>query len=81
MSGISIRLVLFIFGILSDSEDISRMMLLFLVRSRLDYYNSLFRSLSALDLNRLQCAQNSLSRTVANTAKYWHITPVTKGLH
>ena len=31
-----------------------------LVGSRLDYCNSLFRSLSALDLRRLQCVQNSL---------------------
>ena len=51
-----------------------------LVKSRLDYCNSLFRSLSALDLRRLQCVQNSLARIVANT-KYSHITPVRKSLH
>ena len=33
-----------------------------LVGSRLDYFNSLFRSLSALDLRKLQCVQNSLAR-------------------
>ena len=36
-----------------------------LVRSRLDYCNSLFRGLSALDLRKLQCIQNSLARIVA----------------
>ena len=52
-----------------------------LVGSRLDYCNSLFRSLSALDLYKLQCVQNSLSRIVTNTTKYSHITPVRKILH
>ena len=52
-----------------------------LVGSRLDYCNSLFRSLSALDLRRLQCVQNSLARIVANTTKYSHVTPVRKSLH
>ena len=49
--------------------------------SRLDYYNSLFRSLLALDLHKLQCFQNSLARIVTNTTKYSHITPVRKTLH
>ena len=52
-----------------------------LVRSRFDYCNSLFRSLSALDLRKLQCVQNSLARIVTNTTKYSHITPVRKILH
>ena len=52
-----------------------------LVGSRLDYCNSLFRSLSALDLRRLQCVHNSLARIVANTTKYSHITPVRKSVH
>ena len=33
-----------------------------LVGSRLGYCNSLFRSLSALDLRKLQCVQTSLAR-------------------
>ena len=41
-----------------------------LVGSRLDYCNSLFRGLSALDLHKLQCVQNSLARIIANTTKY-----------
>ena len=52
-----------------------------LVGSRLDYCNSLFRSLSALDLCKLQCVQNNLARIVTNTTKYSHITPVRKILH
>ena len=52
-----------------------------LVGSRLDYCNSLFKSLSALDLRKLQCVQNSLARIVTNTTKYSHITPVRKILH
>ena len=52
-----------------------------LVGSRLDYCNSLFISLSALDLCKLQCVQNSLARIVNNTTKYSHITPVRKILH
>ena len=51
------------------------------VGSRLDYCNSLFRGLSAMDLRKLQCVQNSLARIVANTTKYSHITPVRKALH
>ena len=52
-----------------------------LVGSRLEYCNSLFRSLSALDLRKLICVQNSLARIVTNTTKYLHITPVRKTLH
>ena len=52
-----------------------------LVGSRLDYCNSLFRGLLALDMHKLQCVQNSFARIVANTTKYSHITPVRKALH
>ena len=45
------------------------------VHSKLDYCNS--KTL----INRLQYIQNSLARTVANTPKYSHITPVIKSLH
>ena len=52
-----------------------------LVGSHLDYCNSQFRGLSALDLQKHQCVQNSLATIVAITTKYSHITPVTKALH
>ena len=52
-----------------------------LVGSHLDYCNSLFRSVSAIDICSLQCVQNSRARIVANITKYSHITPVRKTLH
>ena len=54
-----------------------------LVSSRLDYCNSLLRSLSGRDLKKLQCVQNSLVRIVTRMPKYSraHITPVLKSLH
>ena len=52
-----------------------------LVSSRLDYCNSLFRSLSTRELHRLQCLQNSIARIVARSTKFSHITPVLRDLH
>lgn len=54
-----------------------------LVSSRLDYCNSLLRSLSCRDLNKLQCVQNSLARIVTRMSKFSraHMTPVLKSLH
>ena len=52
-----------------------------LVSSRLDYCNSLFRSLSKFNLCKLQCIQNSAARIVSNTSRYTSITPVLKKLH
>ena len=51
------------------------------VSSRLDYCNSLFRSLSKFNLNRLQSIQNSAARIVTNSNKYTRITPVLRKLH
>ena len=39
-----------------------------LVSSRLDYCNSLFRSLSKFNLCKLECIQNSAARIVSNTS-------------
>ena len=52
-----------------------------LVSSRLDYCNSLFRSLSKFNLCKLQCIQNSAARIVSNTSRYTSITPGLKKLH
>ena len=52
-----------------------------LVSSRLDYCNSLFRSLSKFNLYKLQCIQNSATRIVQNTSRCTSITPVLKKLH
>ena len=51
------------------------------VSSRLDYCNSLFRSLSKFNLHRLQSIQNSAARIVTNSSKYTRITPVLRKLH
>ena len=52
-----------------------------LVSSRLDYCNSLFRSLVKFNLHKLQCIQNSAARIVSDTSRYTSITPVLKKLH
>ena len=52
-----------------------------LVSSRLDYYNSLFLSLTDFELSRLQLVQNSLCRVVTHSSKFSHITPQLKKLH
>ena len=52
-----------------------------LVSSRLDYCNSLFRSLSKFILHKLQCIQKSAARIVSNSSSYTSITPVLKKLH
>ena len=51
------------------------------VSSRLDYCNSLFRSLSKFNLHRLQSIQNSAARIVTNSSKYTRITLVLRKLH
>ena len=51
------------------------------VSSQLNYCNSLFRSLSKVNLHRLQSIQNSAARIVTNLCKYTRITPVLRKLH
>ena len=52
-----------------------------LVSSRLDYCNSLFRSLSSRNATRLQYVQNALARFVTGASKYTHITSTLRTLH
>ena len=52
-----------------------------LFSSRLDYCNSLFRSLSCFNLHKLQSIQNTLARIVTNHRRYAHVTPILKQLH
>ena len=52
-----------------------------LVSSRLDYCNSLFRSLSSRNATRLQYVQNALARFVTGASKYTHITSSLRTLH
>ena len=63
------------------THDASELMVNALVSSRLDYCNSLFRSLSKFNLRKLQCIQNSAARIISNTSRYTSITPVLKNLH
>ena len=51
-----------------------------LVSSRLDYCNSLFRSLSCFNLHKLQSIQNTLARIVTNHRRYAHVMPILKQL-
>ena len=51
------------------------------VSSRLDYCNSLFRSLSKVNLYRLQSIQNSAARIITNLCKYTRITLILRKLH
>ena len=52
-----------------------------LVSSRLDYCNSLFRSLSSRNATRLQYVQNALAWFVTGASKYNHITSTLRTLH
>ena len=63
------------------THDVSVLVANALVSSWLDYWNSLFRSLSKFNLRILQCIQNSAVRIVSNTSRYTSITPVLKKLH
>ena len=49
-----------------------------LVSSLLDYCNSLFRSLSSLNMRKLQCIQITLTRIVINCNKYTLASPILK---
>ena len=51
------------------------------VTSRIDYCNSLLYGISDYNINRLQRIQNSAARTITNTRKYDHITPILQKLH
>ena len=63
------------------THDVSVLVANALVSSRLDYCNSLFRSLSKFSLCKLQCIQNRAARIVSNTSRYTSVTPVLKKLH
>jgi len=51
------------------------------VTSLIDYCNSLLFGISDYNINHLQRIQNSAARTVTNTPKYNHITPILQTLH
>ena len=61
--------------------DVSILVANALISSRLDYCNSLLRSLSKLNLHKLQCIENSAARIVTNTCRFSSITLALKKLH
>ena len=63
------------------THDVSVCVANALVSSRLDYCNSLFRSLSKFNLCKLQCIQNSAARILSNTSRYTSITSMLKKLY
>ena len=52
-----------------------------LVSWGLNYYNSLFRNLSSLNMRKLQCILNILSRIVTNCNGYSWASPILKQHH
>ena len=52
-----------------------------LVHSRLDYCNSLYYSVPACQLHRLQLIQIALTRAVSRTPLHFQISPVLNSLH
>ena len=66
---------------MSDNIGSTELLSNALVSSRLDYCNSLFRSLSSLNATRLQYVQNALARFVTGASKYTHITSTLRTLH
>ena len=56
------------------SYDVSIMVANALVSSRLDYCNSLFRSLSYKNITRLQNIQNCLARFVPGVSRFSHVS-------
>ena len=63
------------------SADTAIMLANVLVSSRVDYCNSLFHSLTARNMKKLQSIQNNLSRVITGASRFSHITPSLKSLH
>jgi hypothetical protein len=52
-----------------------------LIRSKLDYCNSLFLNIPANQLDHLELILNYAASAVTNTPKFHHLTPTLKSLH
>ena len=52
-----------------------------LVSSRLEYWNSLSKSLFSFHMRKLQCNQNTLRRIVTDCNRYSRASPILKKLH
>ena len=63
-----------------DSQS-AEILILALVRSHLDYCNSLLAGLPKYLTRKLQLVQNTAARVLSGTTRYEHITPVLRHLH
>ena len=63
------------------TEDPCKTLVCSLVKSRLDYRNTLLYGVNASLVNKLQRVQNTAARLVKRTKKHNHITPVLVSLH
>ena len=61
--------------------DTTKIAIVSLVISHLDYCNGLLYGITDELLSRLQKVQNNAARVISDSKKYNHITPVLKDLH
>ena len=52
-----------------------------MVAGRLDYCNAVLYGSLSMNINKLQCVQNTLARVVSKMHRCDHITPVLADLH
>ena len=65
----------------SLSLHLAKQIAVALVRSKLDYCNSLFHNMPEKDIARLQRVQNCLARVVTNAPRFSRSVPILKRLH
>ena len=72
---------LVLLDLLGAFDTVDHTTLLNCLKSWFGYCNSLFKSLSSLNMRKLQCIQNILARIVTNCNKYTRASPILKRLH
>ena len=63
------------------AKNTSKTLLHAMIKSRIDYCNSLLCGLPDNCLNKLQRVQNAAARLITGTAKFSRITPMLRSLH
>ena len=63
------------------NPESAKALVIALVIGRLDYCNSLFYGLPAVQINKLQRIQNAAARLISNIPRFAHISPVLIELH
>jgi len=71
----------FVVSVLTSIKKTASTIATSIVHSKLHYCNSFYHNLPNSQSHRLQLIQNSLARTVFNTPKTCHITPILASLH